>query len=226
MFDFSENYAYVCQDASQAFHFNNDQCTVLPVIFYYKENNELRHKANVFLTDSLKHDTSAVFAVQTLLIPEIKKYVKNITKIIYMTDGAKQHFKNKYQISNLIKHKDFGIEAEWHFSATAHGKSAYDGIGAIFKRAAYKQSLIVKPENAILTPTALYKWAENHFQNIKILYFNKTYHEKMKRKLKKRFENAKAVPQILKNHAIIVETSKKLLIKKYSNDKNGNVWNL
>ena len=50
--------------------------------------------------------------------------------------------------------------------------------------------------------------------------------KKMKRKLKKRFENAKAVPQILKNHAIIVETSKKLLIKKYSNDKNGNVWNL
>lgn len=59
-----------------------------------------------------------------------------------MTDGAKQHFKNKFQISNLIKHKeDFNFEAEWHFSATAHGKSAYDGIGATFKRAAYKQCL-------------------------------------------------------------------------------------
>jgi len=32
-----------------------------------------------------------------------------------MTDNAKQHFKNKYQIANLIHHKaDFGIEAQWH----------------------------------------------------------------------------------------------------------------
>ena len=71
MFDFSENYAYVCQDASQAFHFNNNQCT--NVIFYYKENNEVIHQSMVFLSDSLKHDTAAVYAIQTLLIPEIKK---------------------------------------------------------------------------------------------------------------------------------------------------------
>jgi len=71
MFDFSENYSYVCQNASQAFHFNNDQCTVFPVIYYYKENSELKHKSNVFLLESLKHDTAAVYTVQTLLIPEI-----------------------------------------------------------------------------------------------------------------------------------------------------------
>lgn len=31
-FDFSENYAYVAQDAAQAFHYNNDQCTVFPIV--------------------------------------------------------------------------------------------------------------------------------------------------------------------------------------------------
>jgi len=57
-----------------------------------------------------------------------------------MTDGAKQHFKNKYQIANLIHHKkDFNIEAEWHYSPTAHGKSAYDGIGATLKERHTKQ---------------------------------------------------------------------------------------
>jgi len=61
MFDFSENYSYVVQDASQAFHFNNQQCTIFPVIYYYKENSELKHKSCIFLSDSLKHDTSAVF---------------------------------------------------------------------------------------------------------------------------------------------------------------------
>lgn len=59
-----------------------------------------------------------------------------------MTDGAKQHFKNRFQISNLMQHQaDFGLSAEWHFTATAHGKSAYDGIGAAFKREVYRASL-------------------------------------------------------------------------------------
>ena len=26
-------------------------------------------------------------------------------------------------------HKDFGVDAEWHFSATSHGKGACDGVG-------------------------------------------------------------------------------------------------
>jgi len=76
MFDFSENYSYVVQDASQAFHFNNQQCTIFPVIYYYKENSELKHKSCIFLSDSLKHDTFAVFTIQKQLIPEIKKLFK------------------------------------------------------------------------------------------------------------------------------------------------------
>ncbi|EFN76306.1 hypothetical protein EAI_07811, partial [Harpegnathos saltator] len=139
MFDFSENYSYTVQDASQAFHFNNDQCTVFSVIYYYKERSELKHTSCVFLSNSLKHDTAAVYTIQNLLIAEIKRNIRKAKKIIYMTDGAKQHFKNRYQIANLIHHKaDFGIEAVWHFSATAHGKSGYDGIGATFKKEAYR----------------------------------------------------------------------------------------
>lgn len=66
--------------------------------------------------------------------------LKKIKKIHYVTDGAKQQFKNKYQMANLLKHNsDFGIEAEWHFSATAHGKSCLDDIEAKFKRKAEKR---------------------------------------------------------------------------------------
>jgi len=144
---------------------------VFPVIYYYKENSELKHKSNVFLLESLKHDTAAVYTVQTLLIPEIKKNIKNLKKVLYMTDGAKQHFKNKFQIANLVHHKhDFNIQAEWHYTATAHGKSAYDGIGATFKREAYKASLVAKPQDAILTSQVLFNWAKKHFKNINIFY--------------------------------------------------------
>lgn len=37
--DFSENYAYVAQDAAQAFHYNNNQCTVHPAIVTNVERN-------------------------------------------------------------------------------------------------------------------------------------------------------------------------------------------
>ena len=105
IFDFLENYAYVCQDASQAFHYNNDQCTVFTCIYYYKDKGEIKHKSHVFLSDSTKHDTAAMYTVQTMLIPLIKQDVKKLTKIFYLTVGAKQHFKNKYQISNLVQKK-------------------------------------------------------------------------------------------------------------------------
>ena len=84
MFDFSENYAYVCQDAAQAFHYNNDQCTAFTCIYYYKEHGELKHKSHIFLSDRLKHDTAAVYTVQKMLIPLTKEDVKNLKKVTYL----------------------------------------------------------------------------------------------------------------------------------------------
>ncbi len=36
--DFSENYAFVLQDAAQGFHWNNSQCTIHPFVVYLKES--------------------------------------------------------------------------------------------------------------------------------------------------------------------------------------------
>ncbi|KYN00525.1 hypothetical protein ALC62_09899 [Cyphomyrmex costatus] len=218
MFDFSENYKYTAQDASQAFHFNNDQCTVFPVIYYFKNESEVSHKSCVFLSNSVKHDTASVYTIQKKLFPEIKRNIKTVKKLIYITDGAKQHFKNRFQIANLANHKeDFGLDAEWHYSATAHGKSGYDGIGATFKREAYTASLRAKPSEAILTPEALFKWATSHFQNIKIFYFSKVEHDKSSRHLNKRFQTALPVPDISISHSITFIAEKQLLIKRFSN---------
>ena len=43
---------------------------------------------------------------------------------------------------NLIRHKvDFGLEACWRFTATGHGKSAGDGIGAVLKSTTRRATL-------------------------------------------------------------------------------------
>jgi len=42
----------------------------------------------------------------------------------------------------------------------------------------------------------------------------------MRRKLNKRFEIAQPVPEILKNHGFVINSGNKVLIKRYSIDKN------
>ena len=39
--DFSENYSFVLQDASQGFHWNNTQATIHPFVAYYLESGEV-----------------------------------------------------------------------------------------------------------------------------------------------------------------------------------------
>ncbi|EFN62014.1 hypothetical protein EAG_10159, partial [Camponotus floridanus] len=135
--DFSENYSFTVQDAAQAFHFNNDQSTIFPAVVYYKSEGNVQHFSTVCMSDCTTHDATAVYIMQQKLIPEIRKVCPRVKKVIYVTDGAKQHFKNRYQMSSLMRHKkDFLVDAEWHCFATAHGKGSCDGVGAIVKREA------------------------------------------------------------------------------------------
>ena len=140
-----------------------------------------------------------------------------IKKIIYISDGAKQHFKNRYQVANLLQHKhDFRIDAEWHFTPTAHGKGAHDELAASFKREARRASLKAKPTEAILTVDSLYKWAKIYFKTVKIFYFSQVDHDRYRRKLKARFDAAQAVTGIMKNHSFKVMRDNKLEMKHFS----------
>lgn len=215
--DFSENYAYIAQDAAQAFHYNNDQCTVHPMVCYYKSGEMVSHKCFVILSECTTHDSAAVYMMQRLIVPELKKISSKVTKIFYVSDGAKQHYKNKYQMCNLIHHKeDFGVIADWHFHPTAHGKGPSDGVGAILKREATRASLQAKPDDAILTAQSLVQWARNKFDNMHIMYYSQKEHAKMKKFLSTRFAAAPQVPKISLGHAFLVLPGKRLQYMKYS----------
>lgn len=93
--DFAENYAYVIQDAAQAFHYNNDQCSVFTVVFYYRLKNEIQSCTIILLSNCTTHDAAAVYIMQEKVIPVVKEKCPKVRKIFYVTDGAKQHFKNR-----------------------------------------------------------------------------------------------------------------------------------
>ena len=52
---------------------------------------------------------------------------------------------------NFVMHhkRDFGIDAEWHCNAIAHGKCSCDGARACLKSAATRYSLQAHPNDAI-----------------------------------------------------------------------------
>ena len=141
--DFSENYAFVLQDAAQGFHWNNAQATLHPFVAYFRESHtsEISHLNFVVISECLHHDTVAVHLFQKKLISFLKDRLSFIpTKIIYFSDGAASQYKNRKNFINLCNHQaDFGILAEWHFSATSHGKGTCDGLGGTVKQLTTKQ---------------------------------------------------------------------------------------
>ena len=73
-----------------------------------------------------------VYLFQTNLITFLKKECSTPDKIIYFSNGAASQYKNRKNLNNLCHHQaDFGIKAEWHFSATTHGKSTHEGLGGL-----------------------------------------------------------------------------------------------
>ena len=157
--DFAENYKFCVQNEIQGFHWNNMQCSLHPVVIYYRENGELRHKSYCVLSDDLSHDVPFVFQVQKLVINDLKTNLPQIKNIEYFSDGCGGQYKNRKNFYNLCQHKDeFGITAKWHFFATSHGKQPCDGIGGTVKRLVTKASLQRDVSNQILDHKVMFEF--------------------------------------------------------------------
>ena len=158
--DFSENYSFVVQDAAQGVHWSNSSCTLHPWVCYYKEEEDsvIKTLSVLFISDCLTHDTIAVYAFQKHLIALLKKKV-DLTAIQYFSDGCFKQYKNKKNFLNLAYHaSDFGVLADWSFSATSHGKGPWDGLAGSAKREAALESLRRPQDDQILTPLEFYKF--------------------------------------------------------------------
>lgn len=104
--------------------------------------------------------------------------------MVYFSDGAASQYKNRKNFLNLCLHEaDFGVPAEWHFSATSHGKSACDGVGGTVKRLAARASLQKPYDSQIITPLQLFEWAAHNIQGIIFTYCTSAEYEMEKQYL-------------------------------------------
>lgn len=223
--DFAENYAFVAQNAAQSFHWNNNQVSIHTAVYYYVENKKLKNHSMVVLSDDLSHNTVAVHAFQRILMAHLTEQNLSINKIIYFTDGAAQHYKNRFNFANLLNHKkDFGIDAEWHFHETSHGKGPCDGVGGNLKRLAARASLQLPPSKQILTAEALFNWAKENLTLTSVYFSSKEEHNMLETSLKERFFSAKRINGTQKYHAFIPINGEELLLKTCSNSDKTSVF--
>lgn len=218
--DFAKNYAFVVQNAASGFHWNNNTSTIYPVVIYFKENNELVHRSLVIISDCNNHDSVAVYVFSKIITDFIKSINDNPDNIYYFSDGAPQQFKNFKNFVNLYYHKDdFGIRAEWHFFATAHGKGPCDGIGGTVKRMAARASLQLPVDQQITTSYELYQWASqpNTLPNITAKFSSLKDYNDATEALNDRFNRTTTIKGTQKLHCIIPNDNGSLILKHYSN---------
>ena len=217
--DFSENYSFVLQDAAQGYHWNNAQATLHPFVAYFRVDGELKHLSYVVISDCLIHDSVAVHLFQKKLVAFlIDKIVFPIKSIIYFSDGAPAQYKNCKNFINLCHHNmDFdGIEAEWHFFATSHGKGPCDGIGGTVKRLAAKASLQRPYSEQIMTARQLFQFAADNISGISFTYCTTQDWEEEDKFLQERFLKARTIEGTQKLHSFIPISPTELMVKTYS----------
>lgn len=102
LLDFAENYHYVVQDEIQGYHWNKDQCTLHPVVIYYKEGHELKHLSFCIISNDLDHDTLFVHQLQECVAKLIRETLPHVSA------GQYKNYKN---FLNLCHHKtDFYLD--------------------------------------------------------------------------------------------------------------------
>lgn len=216
--DFSENYSIVLQDEAQSYHWASQHVTIHPFVIYFKEQNKIENVSYVIVSESLEHNTVAVYTFQKSLITFLTvKFQKLPKKIFYFSDGSAAQYKNKKNFVNLCFHEeDFKVKGEWHFFATAHGKGPCDGVGGSVKRLAARASLQRPYEKQIQTPQQLFEWAVENIAKIELAYSTQEDYVESECFLKNRFDQALAIKGTHQYHAFIPESTSKILVKNFS----------
>lgn len=207
--DFSENFSFLVQDAIQGFHWTNSQCTLHPIGIYYKDNiNEpTKFTSLVGISESNNHDYIAVKIFIDDLIEFLISNFNEVSKIYFFSDGASGQYKNKKIFFNLCQMKqDYGIDSEWHFFATCHGKGPCDALGGTLKRQAARESIRRVNSDQITTAMDFYKWAVGLESEMNFTFISKKYYKRIENAIKSKSDNLKTVDGTRSFHCFIPVT--------------------
>jgi len=133
--DFSENATILNQDEIQSAHWTHSQVTLFTAHAWGANISE----GLVFVSDCLQHTKVAVYSFMNEIFNHLKLKYPTTQSIAVFSDGAASQFKQRFLFSNLHKwEQEHGIQLQWNFFATSHGKGTVDGIGGTVKRSVWR----------------------------------------------------------------------------------------
>ncbi len=218
--DFAENYSFVVQDKVQGYHWNQQSCSLHPVVVYYLKDGKIAEQSLCIISDDLNHDTSFVYEVISMTISHIKENLNPaMKKAHYFSDGCAGQYKNCKNFFNLCLHQaDFGVNCIWSFFATSHGKSPCDGIGGTVKRLTARASLQRVSRNFILSAQEVHEFCKSNVPGIVSLFVNQEKLNDVRTSLKDRFAQASTLPGTRSFHHFVPVTSSIIAAKRVSTD--------
>jgi hypothetical protein len=218
--DFAENYSFVIQDEIQGYHWNKSQCSLHPIVIYYRENNSLMDSSLCILSADLDHDVSFVYKVLREAVKHTKtEWIHSIKTLHYFSDGCAAQYKNRKHFYNLCHHaNDFYINCEWNFFATSHGKSPCDGIGGTVKGLTARASLQRTTTRHILSVEQMFDFCKDSILGINFVYIPSAEIDKTRSELESRFSIAKTIPGTRSYHQYVPKSASTIKMKRVSDD--------
>ena len=148
-------------------HWNTHGITLFTAVL----NTNSTSKSYVVVSNELQHDKYAVAAFNRAIMQHAVSNGNIITMLHIFSDGAGSQFKNRFNLSGLLKpsmmHSDLG-EIDWSFFGTAHGKGPVDGVGGTVKRAVWRR--VLQKQVVLSSAEDFAEAAASACQNIKILF--------------------------------------------------------
>lgn len=138
--DFAENYTCASMEEVQSAYWNTGMVSLHTMVAYFPGDRAPRIlQSYVTVSDVISHNAIAVYVILKKIIPIIKEDYSVNKKPHYLTDSPTSQYRTKqfFKFLLTIKHEtDFGMQAQWNFLESGHGKGPCDGLGARVKRAA------------------------------------------------------------------------------------------
>ena len=172
------------------------------------------------LSDCTKHDAVTVHVFLKKLVSEVKKIHAGLERVRYFSDGCAGQYKNRYNFVNLTHHYQyFGLQAEWNFFGTSHGKTACDGIGGTVKRAVARESMTRTVTGHILRARDMFEFCDEKLTtNIKFSLIEESEIAAMTKELAPRFAAARTIPGTQKHHQFVPTEIGRLTMHELSRD--------
>ena len=134
------------------------------MLYYYCERaKEAKFKVYTVISDCLSHNVNSFHAFRSVVVLDyIKLQFPNISHITYVSDRPTSQYCNINNFFNTSHHElDYGITADWVFSAASHGKCPVDGMSALAKRLTRLASLR-RTENYISDASDMAEYLSTH----------------------------------------------------------------